>query len=95
MRVRNEHRGFAGAALIVLLMAAGTAAATDDLGLVESARTQDSSKVRALLDGKADANVRSADGSTALLWAAHWNDLATAERLVRARADANRRTTSA
>ena len=34
-------------------------------------------------------NVRSEDGSTALLWAAHWNDLQTAELLVRAGADAN------
>jgi len=31
----------------------------------------------------------SEDGSTALLWAAHWNDLRTAELLVRAGADAN------
>jgi len=34
-------------------------------------------------------NVRSGDGSTALLWAAHWNDLQTAELLIRAGADAN------
>ena len=34
-------------------------------------------------------NVRSDDGSTALLWAAHWNDVATADLLIRARADAN------
>ena len=34
-------------------------------------------------------NVRSEDGSTALLWAAHWNDLATADLLIRAGADAN------
>jgi ankyrin repeat protein len=38
---------------------------------------------------RADVNVRSADGSTALLWAAHWNDLATAELLLRAGADPN------
>ena len=34
-------------------------------------------------------NVRSEDGSTALLWTAHWNDLPTAELLVRAGADVN------
>ena len=39
--------------------------------------------------GRPDVNVRSEDGSTALLWAAHWNDLQTAELLVRAGADAN------
>ena len=42
-----------------------------------------------LLSGHPDVNVRSEDGSTALLWAAHWNDLRTAELLVRAGADAN------
>ena len=42
-----------------------------------------------LLNQHADVNVRSDDGSTALLWAAHWNDLATADLLIRAGADAN------
>ena len=75
--------------MLALLMAAGTAGAADDPGLVDAARSQDSSKVRALIDRKADVNTRSADGSTALLWAAHWNDVASAELLLRARADAN------
>src|SRR6185436_19700347 len=39
--------------------------------------------------GRPDVNVRSEDGSTALLWAAHWNDLQTAELLVRRGANAN------
>ena len=60
-----------------------------DLGLVDAARAQDGSGVRALLSRKADVNVRSDDGSTALLWAAHWNDVATADLLIRAGADAN------
>ena len=34
-------------------------------------------------------NARSEDGSTALLWAAHWNDVATAGLLIRAGANAN------
>jgi ankyrin repeat protein len=63
--------------------------ATGGLGLVEAARTQDGSRVRALLNPKVDVNVRAEDGSTALLWAAHWNDVATADLLIRARADAN------
>ena len=46
-------------------------------------------RVRALLGRKADVNARSDDGSTALLWAAHWNDVATADLLIRAGADAN------
>jgi len=63
--------------------------ATNSLGLVEAARTQDGSRVRALLNRKVDANGRAEDGSTALLWVAHWNDVATADLLIRARADAN------
>ena len=89
MRARDEQIGFAGACLMTLLMVAGTSAATDDLGLVDAARNQDPSTVRALLDRKVDVNLRSDDGSTALLWAAHWNDVATADRLLRAHADAN------
>jgi len=81
-------KGGAGMLLLTLLIA-GTAAAADDPGLVDAARSQDQSKIRALIDRKADVNARSADGSTALLWAAHWNDVATAEILIRAHADAN------
>jgi uncharacterized protein len=65
-----------------------TAVATDR-GLVDAARTQDSDRVRLLLARKTDVNARSEDGSTALLWAAHWNDITTAELLIRARADTN------
>lgn len=89
MRVNQGTRGFTSVCLITLLLAAGTAFAADDLGLVEAAKSQNQSKVRAVLDRKADVNARAEDGSTALLWAAHWNDLKTAELLVRARADAN------
>src|SRR5262245_28502201 len=60
-----------------------------DSRLVEAARTQDSAAVRALLKDKADANARSSDGSTALLWLAHWNDAALADALLQAGADAN------
>ena len=40
-------------------------------------------------DRRADVNATSDDGSTPLLWAAHWNDVAVAESLIRAGADAN------
>jgi uncharacterized protein len=72
--------GFAGAA---------TAAGTTDLRLPEAARNQDSKAVRSLLSEKADVNARSSDGSTALLWLAHWNDTDTAGLLLTAGADAN------
>ena len=72
--------GFAGMA---------TAAGTADLRLPEAARNQDAKAVRSLLTQKADVNARSSDGSTALLWLAHWNDADTADLLLSAGADAN------
>ena len=89
MRARVEQIGMVAACLMTLSMAVGPAAATDPLGLVDAARAQDESRVRVLLERKADVDARSADGSTALLWAAHWNDVATAGLLTRARANAN------
>jgi ankyrin repeat protein len=65
------------------------AAGTGDLRLPEAARTQDSKAVRSLLAQKADVNARSSDGSTALLWLAHWNDADTADVVLKAGADAN------
>jgi ankyrin repeat protein len=87
MRVQNSR--FAGALLIAWLIAAAPAAMADEPGLVDAARNQDSGSVRALLSRNADVNARANDGSTALLWAAHWDDAATADLLLRARADAN------
>jgi uncharacterized protein len=70
-------------------MVSGAAAANGDFRLVEAAKNQDQQRVRTLLNQHADVNVRSDDGSTALLWAAHWNDVATADLLLRAGANAN------
>src|SRR5215831_13553255 len=74
---------------IVVLMGFGAAAANEDLRLVDAMKNQDLQRVRTLFDQHADVNVRSEDGSTALLWAAHWNDLQTAQLLVRGGADAD------
>jgi uncharacterized protein len=72
--------GFGGAA---------TAAETGVSPLVEAARSQYVKTVRSLLSQKADVNARSSDGSTALLWLAHWNNPDTADLLLKAGADAN------
>jgi len=80
-------------ALTALLLAstfAGVAAAeTTDSRLIEAARMQDQKSVRTFLNQKLDVNARSSDGSTALLWLAHWNDVDAAELLLKAGADAN------
>ena len=78
--MRDTHIGFA-AFLMTVLIAAGAAAATGDQRLVDAARNQDSQQVRRLLNQHVDVNVRSDDGSTALLWASQWNDVATANLL--------------
>jgi uncharacterized protein len=71
------------------LFVSAFAAETGEPHLVEAARNQDQKALRALVSQKADVNARSSDGSTALLWAAHWNDPDTADLLLRAGADAN------
>ena len=75
MHNRGRQTGLAGTLLATAVMVAGTAGAAGDIGLVEAARSQDHSRVRSLVTERTDVNVRSDDGSTALLWAAHWNDL--------------------
>jgi ankyrin repeat protein len=69
-----------------LTVAAGAAV---DTRLPDAARAQDTKAVLALINQKSDVNARASDGSTALLWLAHWNDGEAAELLLRAGADAN------
>jgi len=75
--------------LWLLTYVTSVTAAAIDLRLVEAVRNQDQQQVRALLNQRIDVNARAGDGSTALLWAAHWNALETASLLIRAGADAN------
>ena len=76
--------------VFVVLTATGLAsAAGPDLRLVSAVATQNAQEVRTLLDEGIDVNAARADGATALLWAAHWDDLATADRLLRAGAQVN------
>ena len=89
MPARKDRLVVAAACLMTLLTVAGLSAALDEPGLVEAARNQDEAQVRALLTRKADVNARSDDGSTALLWVSHWNDVATADLLIHAQADPN------
>jgi ankyrin repeat protein len=89
MSDQSNRQGVLWALAVTLLMAVGAAAANQDLRLVNAAKDQDSPQVRTLLSARPDVNVPSEDGSTALLWAAHWNDLQTAELLIRAGANPN------
>jgi len=85
MRDNGKRITLAGA--LSIFFSAAVAAA--DLRLVDAARNQDPQQVRTLLNQRVDVNARSGDGSTALLWAAHWNAVDTAALLIRAGADPN------
>ena len=80
-----------GLATVAIMSTVGamTVVAEPDLRLVDAARNRDRRSVQALLKQNVEVNVRDHDGSTPLLWAAHWNDLETAESLIRAGADVN------
>jgi len=64
--------------------------ATADLRLVEAAKNQDRDSVRALLQQKADVNTAYGDGTTALHWAAYFDDVAIADMLIHGGADVNK-----
>jgi ankyrin repeat protein len=84
----HRHRQRVLCASFVTLLATGPAVAADD-DLVNAAKDQNWPQVRTLLASHVGANSRSADGATALLWAAHWNELQTAALLIRSGADPN------
>src|SRR5712672_870007 len=52
--------------------------------LADAVMKHDGSAVRALMLKKADVNASQADGTTALLWAVRYDDLDTADALIRA-----------
>src|SRR5689334_16225118 len=86
-RVRmHATRGVAATLLLLLITWSALAA---DLRLVEATQKQDRVAIAALLKSGADVSAAQPDGATALHWAAQWNDLATAEQLIRAGTNAN------
>jgi len=89
MRDMSKPIALAGLFSLAVLVGHGATAAGTDSPLIEAVRNQDQRQVRTLLNQHVDVNAKSGDGSTALLWAAHWNTLETAGLLIRAGADAN------
>ena len=74
---------------LLFLSLASLAATRSDLHLVEAVESGDREGVRSLLEQNTDVNTAQADGTTALHWAAHRDDVETAELLIRAGADLN------
>ena len=56
--------------------------------VANAVRTRNANALQSLLRQRADVNVAEPDGTTALHWAAHWNDLETVNLLLRAGANA-------
>ena len=74
------------AGIALLAGAAVTAmAAGDQAGILDAARAKDGARVRALIAEGSDPKQASADGTTALHWAAEWDDLETAAALLKPR----------
>lgn len=73
--------------VVASVMLTGAATAGGEVLLVEAVRDRDAKAVTGLLKQHADVNTPQPDGATALHWAAHWDDLAIAEQLIRAGAN--------
>ena len=69
-------------AFSVAVITVGAQGTESDLRLVEASARQEWQTVRVLLSESADVNVQRADGATALLWAAHWDEHKVAELLL-------------
>ena len=90
MRIRVSSAFPVGAWVVVgLLLAGRLASAAADLSLIEAVKSGDQSTVSTLVQRGADVNAAAPDGATALHWAAHRDDLVSADLLIAAGADAD------
>ena len=82
-------RYLAGYAVAVFLSVSSVAAASVDSRFLEAVKNKDSKTAYSLLahTGHLEVNVADAQGMTALLWAAHWDDLDMVKCLISARAN--------
>src|SRR5439155_24059779 len=90
--MRRKFRSFASVlSLIVAFLSIAMMALAADLDdqLVNAVVNQDKAAIRVLVKRGANVNATRADGATALLWAAHWNDLETVDLFLRAGANVN------
>ena len=84
--------GFFRCSLVFAFAASLAAAPATDLKLIQAVKNRDLESVRRLLNERprtVDVNAAQGDGTTALHWAAHRDDLATADLLIRSGARAS------
>src|SRR5262245_9189540 len=74
-----------GCCVAMLLSVGAFGASTSDIA--DAAMTENRQAIRSLLQKKADVNAAQIDGTTALHWAVRWDDLETADLLIRAGAN--------
>src|SRR6266849_655261 len=84
----SKKAAFSSGLMFVAFSVAGFAA-TGDYRLAQAAEKQAKTAVALLLKQHADVNAHEPGGGSALMWMAHWDDLATAELLIQAGADVN------
>src|ERR1700688_3637163 len=78
-----RSRSFCAWMLASWLLAAALMAASPVSKLVDAVKNTDKAATRALLQQHADVNAPDIDGTTALHWAARWDDLDTATLLIK------------
>jgi uncharacterized protein len=78
----------AGALLLLAASASIASAAADKIALIQAVKTANRQAVAALLKKPVDVNAPEPDGTTALHWAVHADDLATVQLLLRSGANA-------
>ena len=84
--MRTANRILACLVVLIAAMPALTYAAGSDAA--DAAQRQDRAALRTLVGKRVDVNAPQADGTTALHWAAHWNDAEAVKLLLRAGANA-------
>jgi uncharacterized protein len=75
--------------LTVLAVFSGTLAFASDHRVVDAMKNKNAEAVRALIKEHADVNGPAADGSTALHWAVHWDDIGMVDLLLGSGAQVN------
>ena len=78
-----------GLLVVPLLVVTAFSAAGADLRLVDAVQNRDDAGARALLEEGVEVNTAQPDGTTALHWAARWDQVDIAGLLLQAGADAN------
>ena len=83
---RTRLWALCGSLVFVFLVASSVAAGKSDVA--DAAMKKDTAAIRSLIQQKANVNAVQGDGTTAIHWAARWDDLSMANVLIRAGANA-------